>query len=74
MAVAAPGGAIAGRGGLLKLIFQKQSRTLLGVHCICDIASEIIGIGPMVIRCDDTLHTIANMSVAPLCGRKGIAQ
>jgi NAD(P) transhydrogenase len=58
-----PRGAIAGRGGLLKLIFQKQKRTLLGVHCIGDIASEIIGIGQMVLRCGGTLNTIANMSM-----------
>ena len=59
-----PRGAIAGRGGLLKLIFDRQDRTLLGVHCIGDIASEIIGIGQMVIRCGGTLNTIANMSMA----------
>jgi NAD(P) transhydrogenase len=58
-----PRGTIAGRGGLLKLIFQRQNRTLLGVHCICDIASEIVGIGQMVIRCGGTLNTIANMSM-----------
>jgi len=58
-----PRGAIAGRGGLLKLIFQRQNRMLLGVHCICDIASEIVGIGQMVIRCGGTLNTIANMSM-----------
>jgi NAD(P) transhydrogenase len=44
-----PRGAVAGRGELLKLIFHRQ--TLLGVRCICDIASEIVGIGKMVIRC-----------------------
>jgi NAD(P) transhydrogenase len=59
-----PRGAIAGRRGLLKLIFRKQNRTLLGVHCVCDIASEIVGIGQMVIRCGGTLNTIANMSMA----------
>ena len=59
-----PRGAIAGRRGLLKLIFRKQNRTLLGVHCVCDIASEIVGIGQMVIRCGGTLSTIANMSMA----------
>ena len=58
-----PRGAIAGRGGLLKLIFQKENRTLLGVHCIGDIASEIVGIGQMAIRCGGTLNTIANMSM-----------
>lgn len=57
-----PRGAIAGRGGLLKLIFLKSDRKLIGVHCIGDIASEIIGIGQMVIRCGGTMNTIANMS------------
>ena len=58
-----PRGAIAGRGGLLKLIFLKDDRKLVGVHCIGDIASEIVGIGQMVIRCGGTLNTIANMSM-----------
>jgi len=57
-----PRGAIAGRGGLLKLIFLKADRKLVGVHCIGDIASEIVGIGQMVIRCGGTMNTIANMS------------
>ena len=59
-----PRGAIAGRGGLLKLIFLNDSRKLLGVHCIGDIASEIVGIGQMAIRCGGTMHTIMNMSMA----------
>ena len=58
-----PRGAIAGRGGLLKLIFLKADRRLIGVHCIGDIASEIVGIGQMVIRCGGTVNTIANMSL-----------
>ncbi|WP_035354646.1 FAD-dependent oxidoreductase [Edaphobacter aggregans] len=58
-----PRGAIAGRGGLLKLIFLKGDRKLVGVHCICDLASEIVGIGQMVIRCGGTMNTIANMSM-----------
>ncbi len=57
-----PRGAIAGRGGLLKLIFLKADRKLVGVHCIGDIASEIVGIGQMVIRCGGTMNTIMNMS------------
>jgi len=58
-----PRGAIAGRGGLLKLIFRTSNRKLVGVHCIGDIASEIVGIGQMAIRCEATLDTIANMSM-----------
>jgi NAD(P) transhydrogenase len=58
-----PRGAIAGRGGLLKLISLRSNRKLVGVHCIGDIASEIVGIGQMVMRCGGTLNTIANMSM-----------
>ena len=58
-----PRGAIAGRGGLLKVIFSKADRKLVGVHCIGDIASEIVGIGQMAIRCGATVNTIANMSM-----------
>jgi NAD(P) transhydrogenase len=58
-----PRGAIAGRGGLLKLIFLKADRKLIGVHCIGDIASEIVGLWQMVISCGGTLNTIANMSL-----------
>jgi NAD(P) transhydrogenase len=59
-----PRGAIAGRGGILKLIFLKHNRNLVGIHCIGDIASEIVGIGQMAIRCGGTIHTIMNMSMA----------
>jgi NAD(P) transhydrogenase len=58
-----PRGAIAGRSGLLKLIFLRADRKLLGVHCVGDIASEIVGIGQMLIRCGGTLNTLANMSL-----------
>jgi NAD(P) transhydrogenase len=59
-----PRGAIAGRGGLLKLIFRKDDHALLGAHAICDIASEVVGIGQMAIRCRATLHTLMNMSMS----------
>lgn len=58
-----PRGAIAGRGGLLKLLFLKDSRKLIGVHCLGDIASEVVGIGQMAIRCGGTINTLANMSM-----------
>jgi NAD(P) transhydrogenase len=57
-----PRGAIAGHGGMLKLIFRTDDRKLLGVHCIGEIASEIVGIGQMAIRCGGTLNTLATMS------------
>ncbi len=57
-----PRGAIAGREGLLKLIFQTEDRKLVGVHCVGEIASEVVGIGQMAIRCGGTLNTLATMS------------
>jgi pyruvate/2-oxoglutarate dehydrogenase complex dihydrolipoamide dehydrogenase (E3) component len=47
---ATPRGAIAGRGGLLKLIFRADDRTLLGVYCFGDIASEVVGLGHVVLH------------------------
>lgn len=43
-------GAIAGHGGLLKLIFRTDDRKLLGVHCFGDIASEVVGLGHVVVH------------------------
>jgi NAD(P) transhydrogenase len=45
-----PRGAIAGHGGLLKLIFRADTRKLLGVHCFGDIASEVVGLGHVVLQ------------------------
>jgi NAD(P) transhydrogenase len=47
---ATPRGAIAGHGGLLKLIFRPDNRKLLGVHCFGDIASELVGLGHVVLH------------------------
>ena len=43
-------GAIAGHGGLLKLIFRADDRKLLGVHCFGHIASEVVGLGQVVLH------------------------
>jgi NAD(P) transhydrogenase len=45
-----PRGAIAGHGGLLKLIFRADNRKLLGIHCFGDIASEVVGLGHVVLQ------------------------
>ena len=45
-----PRGAIAGHGGLLKLIFRADDRKLLGIHCFGDIASELVGLGHVVLH------------------------
>jgi NAD(P) transhydrogenase len=43
-------GVIAGRGGLLKLVFRADDRTLLGVHCIGDLAAEMLGMGHVALH------------------------
>ena len=43
-------GVIAGHGGLLKLIFRADDRKLLGVHCFGDLASEVVGLGHVVLH------------------------
>src|SRR5215469_11473303 len=55
-------GAIAGHGGILKLIFGKKDRRLLGVHCFGDIASELVGIGQMVIHFNGTIDTFLQVT------------
>ena len=58
-----PRGAISGHGGLLKLIFSKKDRQLLGVHCFGDIASELVGIGQMVIHFNGTINSFLEMTL-----------
>jgi NAD(P) transhydrogenase len=43
-------GAIAGRGGCLKLIVRADDRKLLGVHCIGELAAELVGLGHAVLH------------------------
>ncbi|MGQ0575595.1 MAG: FAD-dependent oxidoreductase [Pseudonocardia sp.] len=43
-------GAIAGRGGLLKLVLRADDRVLLGVHCLGDLAAEVVGVGHVALR------------------------
>jgi NAD(P) transhydrogenase len=46
-----PRGIISGQSdGMLKLIFRRTDRCLLGVHVIGDIASELIGLGQATIH------------------------
>jgi NAD(P) transhydrogenase len=58
-----PRGAIAGHGGLLKLLFRMDNQKLLGVHCIGDVASELVGIGQMVIHFGGTLSVFDEVSM-----------
>jgi NAD(P) transhydrogenase len=56
-------GAIAGRGGRLKLIFREDDRKLLGVHCLGDIASETVGLGHAVIAMGGTIELLLALAL-----------
>ena len=43
-------GAIAGHGGLLKLVVKADDRSVLGVHCFGDIAAEVVNLGHVVLH------------------------
>jgi len=58
-----PRGAIAGHGGMLKLIFDRKDRRLLGVHCFGDIASELVGVGQMVMHFNGTITTFMELTL-----------
>lgn len=58
-----PRGAISGHDGLLKLIFHRDDRRLLGVHCLGEIASEIIGAGQMVLHYGGTIDTFSAVTL-----------
>jgi NAD(P) transhydrogenase len=41
--------------GMLKILFHRASRKLLGVHCVGETATEIIHIGQSVMAFDGTI-------------------
>jgi NAD(P) transhydrogenase len=57
-----PRGVIAGQDGLLKLIFHGGTGVLLGVHAICEIASEISGTGQAMIHNGATVEDVTRMA------------
>ncbi len=57
-----PRGLIAGQQGLLKLIFHTGTGILLGVHAICEIASEISGTGQAMIHNGATVEDVIRMA------------
>jgi NAD(P) transhydrogenase len=60
---AAPRGVIAGHGGLLKLIFRADDRKLLGVHCFGDIASEVVGLGHLVLHVGGSVEVFLTLAL-----------
>jgi NAD(P) transhydrogenase len=57
-----PRGLIAGQQGLLKLVFHGATGVLLGVHAICEIASEITGTGQAMIHNQATIEDVIRMA------------
>jgi NAD(P) transhydrogenase len=56
-------GAIAGRGGLLKLLVRADDRKLLGVHCIGDLASELVGMGHAVLHLSGSVDVFLTLAL-----------
>jgi NAD(P) transhydrogenase len=55
-------GAIAGHGGLLKLIIRAEDRTLLGVHCFGEVASEVVNLGHVVVQSGGSVESFLTMA------------
>ena len=46
---------------LVKLVFERASRKLVGAHCIGDKATELVHIGMSIIQLGGTVDAIINM-------------
>jgi NAD(P) transhydrogenase len=57
-----PRGVIAGQDGLLKLVFHSGTGVLLGVHAICEVASEIAGTGQAMIHSQASVEDVIRMA------------
>ncbi|MGB6977347.1 MAG: FAD-dependent oxidoreductase, partial [Gammaproteobacteria bacterium] len=60
-----PRGIISGHPeGMLKLVFRRDTRRLLGVHVLGDIASELIGLGQATIHCHGKIDLFNQLTFA----------
>jgi NAD(P) transhydrogenase len=57
----ARGKIVGDKEGVIKLVFDRQTRKLLGCHCIGDRASELVHIGQAVIALGGTVDTLIDM-------------
>ncbi|MBL1351815.1 MAG: Si-specific NAD(P)(+) transhydrogenase [Zetaproteobacteria bacterium] len=55
----ARGQIIGDANGLLKLLVEKESKKILGVHIVGELASELVHIGQMVMNLDGTVDALA---------------
>src|SRR5207247_9776393 len=62
---AIPRGVISGHAeGMLKLVFRRGDRSLLGVHIFGDIASELVGLGQATIHGGGTIDVFNRLTFA----------
>lgn len=47
--------------GLVKLVFERANRKLIGAHCLGDRATELVHIGQMAISLGGTIETLVEM-------------
>ena len=57
----ARGAIIGDRDGMLKLVFDRDSRRLVGCHCVGERASELVHIGHAAMTLDGTVETFIEM-------------
>ena len=57
----ARGAIIGDRHGLLKLVFDRDSRALLGCHCIGERAADLVHVGQAVMLLDGRVDTFVEM-------------
>jgi NAD(P) transhydrogenase len=57
----ARGKIVGDKDGVIKLVFDKSNRKLIGCHCIGDRASELVHIGQMAITTGGTVDTFIEM-------------
>jgi len=50
--------------GFLKLVFRRDNKQLLGVHVLCDIASELVPLGQEVISQGGTIDRFIELTLA----------
>ena len=57
----ARGKIVGDKDGVIKLVFEKATRKLIGCHCIGDRASELVHIGQTMITLEGTVDTLIEM-------------
>ena len=57
----ARGKIIGDKDGVIKLVFDKATRKLIGCHCIGDRASELVHIGQSVLMLGGSVETFIEM-------------